>query len=130
MIRAATTVALLCVASLAGCADDKASQTPPGNGEASVGKTIAEQAGCMSCHSVDGSKKTGPSWQGVAGSNVKLKDGSTVLADAAYLEESIRDPNAKVVAGFSAIMPTVSLTDGQVRSLVAYLESIGTRPSK
>ena len=90
-----------------------------------AGKAIVAQNGCSGCHSIDGSKLTGPTWRGLFGSEVKLADGSTVKADEAYLIESIHDPNAKVVEGFPAnIMPKFSLTDEQIKAIVAYIETL------
>jgi len=48
-----------------------------------------------------------------------------VTADEAYLLESIREPNAKIVKGFTrGAMPLVSLTDYEIISLVAYIKSV------
>ena len=90
-----------------------------------AGKALVAQSGCGGCHSIDGSRLTGPTWQGLFGSQVKLSDGKTVTADDAYLTESIKDPGAKVVAGFpDGIMPTFNLTDAQVKSIVSYIETL------
>lgn len=89
------------------------------------GKALVAQNGCLACHSTDGSALTGPTWRGLFGSTVDLADGSTVTADEAYLAESVLDPGAKVVAGFApGIMPKFSLTDAEVKDIVAYLETI------
>jgi len=77
---------------------------------------IGTQAGCITCHSLDGSVVVGPSVQGI---------GSRA---ADYLRESILDPNASLVEGFPAdTMPNVwgsELSDEQVDQLVAYLLSL------
>jgi cytochrome c oxidase subunit 2 len=89
------------------------------------GKALVAQNGCAACHSLDGSRLTGPTWRGLFGSKVVLSDGSTITADEAYLTESILDPAAKVVQGFPAgIMPKFTLTDAQVKDIVAYLETL------
>jgi len=97
-----------------------------GKPDATRGQTLYQESGCKACHSLDGSKGVGPTWKGVFGSQVKLADGSSVLADAAYLTESIKLPGAKTVAGFPAnAMPSFSyLTDGQVADLVAFIETL------
>ena len=41
----------------------------------------------------------GPTWKGLAGSRVKLVDGTTVTADNAYLRTAIEDPDRQIVAG-------------------------------
>jgi cytochrome c oxidase subunit II len=90
-----------------------------------AGKALVAQNGCAGCHSIDGTKLTGPTWRGLFGSQVTLSDGSTVAADEAYLTQSIVDPNAKMVQGFAAgIMPKFGLSDAQVKAIVAYIETL------
>ncbi len=94
-------------------------------GDANAGKMLASQ--CLACHTIDGSQAVGPTWKGLYGSKVELEDGSTVVADAAYLIESIKDPNAKVVKGFPAgAMPPYGsiLSDENIADLVAYIETL------
>ena len=89
-----------------------------------MGSELATNLGCRNCHSVDGSVGLGPSWDGLAGSTVSLTDGSTVTASSSYIAESIRSPDAKIVAGFTAgLMQVTSLTDEEVLALVAYINS-------
>jgi cytochrome c oxidase subunit 2 len=88
------------------------------------GRQIALDRGCQSCHSIDGDRGAGPTWKGLAGSEVTLVDGSTVTADAAYLRESILDSKAKVVESFSPIMPEFDLSDDDVDAVVAYIEAL------
>jgi cytochrome c oxidase subunit 2 len=91
------------------------------------GQQLAQQTGCANCHSIDGSKKIGPTWKGVADSKVQLSDGSTVIADKNYLTNSIVDPNSQIVAGFRAnVMPsfTNTLDQTEVAALVAYIQSL------
>ncbi|MGZ4400806.1 MAG: c-type cytochrome [Gaiellaceae bacterium] len=101
------------------------SQTSPGT--AAHGQQLAASLGCSSCHSLDGSSGVGPTWKGLAGSQVTLTDGSTVSADSAYLLRAIRDPDAQIVKGFKAgvmssvIRPgSVSVQDAQ--DLVAFIQ--------
>ncbi len=90
-----------------------------------AGKALVAQNGCGGCHSIDGTRLTGPTWRGLFGSQVKLSDGSTVTADEAYITRSIMDPNAQIVLGFPAgIMPKFNLTDAQVKAIVAYIETL------
>lgn len=92
------------------------------------GASLAQEKGCVACHSADGSASVGPTWKGLHGSQVELPDGTTVVADGAYLRESILQPGAKTVKGYTAgLMETVikpnSLTDAEVRALVEYIKS-------
>ena len=81
-------------------ADQQAAAVPSGEPDPGRGETIAEQNGCFACHSTDGSVLVGPTWLGLYGSDVELADGSIVIADEAFLAESILEPNATIVAGF------------------------------
>lgn len=118
-------VVLLLFAGLSACADDQSSTSTSGGGAGS-GHELATGYGCMTCHSVDSSAKTGPTWNGLAGSTVDLKDGSSIIADRAYLDESIREPASKIVAGFSPIMPVVQMSVSDRAALVDYILSLGT----
>jgi cytochrome c oxidase subunit 2 len=79
---------------------------------------------CLACHSVDGSVMVGPSWQGLYGHEVELEDGSTVIADEAYLRESITDPMVKIVKGYPPSMPPFPLTDEQIDDIIEYIKSL------
>ena len=87
------------------------------------GEQLAQNQGCIGCHSLDGSAGVGPTWKGMVGKNEILIDGSSVLVDDGYLKESIVNPNAKVVKGYAPIMPPAQLTEDQLDALVAYLKS-------
>ncbi|MDB5084771.1 MAG: hypothetical protein JWN30_1657 [Bacilli bacterium] len=93
-------------------------------GDATNGQKLATQFGCLSCHAIDNTQKAGPSWKGLAGTQVPLSDGKTVTADPAYLKESIQSPTAKVVKGYSPIMPQTQMSDSDVNDLVAYIQSL------
>jgi cytochrome c oxidase subunit 2 len=92
------------------------------------GQMWVTQNGCQSCHSNDGSRLVGPSWQGICGSQESLADGSTVTIDPAYLYESIVNPGAKIVEGYPAgVMPQTygtDLTDDQINDIIEYICSL------
>jgi len=95
------------------------------------GKALYAQLGCVACHSVDGSRegKTGPSWLGLFGSERKLTNGQVVIADEAYLRESILNPAAKVAQGAvngEAGMPIYDgvLSEEQIASIILYARSL------
>jgi cytochrome c oxidase subunit 2 len=104
---------------------------PPGSeGDTPVarGDKLSQQFGCRACHSIDGSPLVGPTWKGLFGSQVQLADGTTVTADEAYLEESIRDPAAKLTAGFTTVPmpPTIAqgMTDQQISDVIEFIKSL------
>lgn len=89
------------------------------------GEIVANQNGCFACHSVDGSIIVGPTWLGLYGSEVELSDGTTVIADDAFIHESILEPNAKIVAGFPAnAMPQYSLSEEEIADIIEFIKSL------
>lgn len=91
------------------------------------GEQWSQEFGCTACHSTDGSESVGPTWAGLFGSQETLADGTTVEVGAEYLEESIRDPQAKLVAEFEdVVMPNVSesMTAEQIQDIIAFIESL------
>ncbi|MCC5810714.1 MAG: cytochrome c oxidase subunit II [Ectothiorhodospiraceae bacterium] len=89
-----------------------------------LGRRLADGEGCMACHSVDGSRRVGPTWLNLYGSEVTLTDGSTVSADESYLRRSIEDPRAQVTAGYSPVMPAYSFDEDEMDALLAYIRSL------
>jgi cytochrome c oxidase subunit 2 len=111
------------VFALAACGGSDA----PGSKDSPVGaagEQIARQVGCASCHGGSFEGSVGPGWVGLAGSEVELRDGTTVVADGVYLFESIRDPAAQVVAGYGVQMPRNALTDDEIDEIVAFIGSL------
>ncbi|WP_175913242.1 c-type cytochrome [Burkholderia metallica] len=92
---------------------------------AELGRTLAAAKGCVACHTVDGSPRVGPTWKGLYGKTETMADGSTAKVDDAYLRAFIRNPTARVVKGFSPIMPHFDLSDQELNALVAYIEAQG-----
>lgn len=93
--------------------------------EAAKGKLVFVQVGCNACHMSPAVGKDYPDLRGLYGSQVKLKDGSTVVADEAYLRESILNPNKQIVAGYPPSMPPYNyLKEEQVNQLIAYIKSL------
>jgi cytochrome c oxidase subunit 2 len=94
-----------------------------------IGQQLYTDLACNTCHLPDG-KGRGPSYYGVYGSQVKLADGSTVVADDNYIRESILQPNAKIVAGYQPVMPSFQglVTEDQMLALTAYIKSLKDQP--
>ncbi len=79
------------------------------------GSRLSATKGCLKCHSVDGSAHIGPTWLDLYRRTVHLANGATVVADEAYLTESMMDPRAKQVAGFDLVMPSSRETSSPPR---------------
>ena len=95
---------------------------------AAAGQQMFESLGCASCHGANAEGGRGPALLGLYGNNVTLNNGQTVRADEGYIRESILNPQAKIVTGFGAIMPSFQgqLSEEQLLQLVAYVKSLST----
>lgn len=97
-----------------------------GSPDADIGFSLVEKYGCAACHSIDGSVLTGPSWQGLYGTQESLEDGTSVLVDDEYITESIQNPDAKITEGFTAgLMPaTLGVQDDEIPHIIEYIKSL------
>lgn len=111
---------------VAGCGGSDASNPrQPLSAAAERGRQVAADNGCGTCHTIDGSRSTGPTWEGLAGAEVDVEGGGHVIADETYLRKAIIDPRVETVAGYANIMPLYpDLSTGAVDDLVAYLQAL------
>lgn len=92
---------------------------------------------CASCHTVTGVAAVGPTWKGLfvkqadgtfKGKEESLADGSKVVVDRDYILESIRKPNARIVAGYAAgqmsAFDETLLPDFKVDAIIAYMQKL------
>jgi cytochrome c oxidase subunit 2 len=92
---------------------------------AAEGKTLFSAYGCSGCH-LRGSDVRAPPLAGLYGSPVPMVVGGTIIADAAYIHDKIRDPDRHPIAGYKQVMPSfATLPEGEIAALVAYIKSIG-----
>jgi cytochrome c oxidase subunit 2 len=113
-----TVVGLVAILALAACSADRSAEEPLS------GEALAADLGCAACHT-DVDTELAPTWNGIWGTSVELEDGSTVIVDEAYVRRSIDEPQADIVAGYSASMPVVPMSDEERSALVDYIESLG-----
>jgi cytochrome c oxidase subunit 2 len=90
-----------------------------------AGEKLFTELNCVTCHRPDSAGR-GPVLNGIFGRPVALASGERVVADEAYVRESITSPAARVVAGYQPVMPTYlgQVSEEQVISLIAYIESL------
>ncbi|MRV71882.1 c-type cytochrome [Duganella sp. FT92W] len=91
---------------------------------ATQGKLLAQARGCVACHSADGAPGVGPTWKGLYGKNEALDNGSSVVADDAYLKQAIADPKASIVKGYPPVMPQQPLSETELAALVGYIKTL------
>lgn len=122
LVRWSAAIAL--VALLVACGSDSTPSSSESGADVIDGQEIAAAQGCAGCHTTNGDRAQGPTWKGLAGSEVQLDDGRTVRADREYLTRSIEDPSADVVEGFIPIMPDFDLDQEEVAALVSYIQGL------
>ena len=90
------------------------------------GQLLWKQKACNTCHSVDGTPGTGPTWKGLFGQAGHPTSAGPVMVDENYLRESILQPGAKVVQGYANVMPAnySQLPSEQLDALVAYIKTL------
>jgi cytochrome c oxidase subunit 2 len=100
------------------------SGTPTNETMEQAGERLFVQNNCSTCHHSRADAR-GPVLDDVFGKPVKLESGATVLADEAYVRESILNPAAKVVQGYRPVMPTYQgqISEEGVMQLLAYIKS-------
>jgi cytochrome c oxidase subunit II len=100
------------------------------SGPAHPALALLEKHGCLGCHSLDGSQKAGPSFQGIWGRKVAVVTGGKahgIVSDEGYLRRSIVEPGADLVEGYPAIMPPFAgvLTEAEVRLIMDFFRTGG-----
>jgi len=82
---------------------------------------------CIACHNITNIKKIGPGFAGIWGSERKLTTGETVIADEAYIKESIINPNAKKAVGYEeAVMTSFQgqISESEITGVIEFLKTL------
>lgn len=96
---------------------------------AEVGELLYNTQGCKTCHTLDGSKLVGPSFLNVYGHELEAESGEILVADDAYIKESILTPKAVVVKGYQPVMTPYAgiLDDREIEAITAFLKTLSDR---
>ena len=115
-------------ASVVASQDSPDDRADPRTSLAEQGRRLAAEYGCFKCHTVDGTRHIGPTWLDLYRKTEKLQDGKTVVADEAYLTESMMDPSAKLVAGYQNVMPTFQgrIPAPEIAAIVEFIKTLRT----
>jgi cytochrome c oxidase subunit 2 len=108
-------------------ADDSEAKKLAGLKPSDRGKELYVGKQCITCHSLDGSPKVGPSWLKLFGREAKFADGTTYKADENYLKESILQPQKHIVAGYPAGgMPSYQgqLSDDDIHGIIEFIKTV------
>jgi cytochrome c oxidase subunit 2 len=92
---------------------------------AATGERLFRSYGCSGCHGANSAVRA-PSLAGLFGRPVPLAGGTTTIADARYIRDSILQPRRDVVAGYEPIMPSFAgrIPEEDLLALVAYIQSL------
>lgn len=85
------------------------------------------QMNCAACHTIEEPPSSlAPTWRNLYMSQRDVIGGPPVLADEDYIRESIVNPQAKVVSGYPANMPSFqgSLSQSEINSILAFMKTI------
>lgn len=98
-----------------------------------VGKQIVEGKGtCLTCHTIGSNQPTRfPDLENIG---VRAKTRKKGYSAVDYLAETLYEPNAYIVEGYNPGMPTINkppinLTDQEILTVIAYLQSLGSTPT-
>jgi cytochrome c oxidase subunit 2 len=96
-----------------------------GQSLAARGGQLYQQLACHSCHLNDGTGR-GPSLVGLYGREVEMASGFKLTANDNYIRESILTPQAKMVKGYGAIMPTFQgqVSEEAVMSIIQFIKTL------
>jgi cytochrome c oxidase subunit 2 len=114
------------IAALSAYIKEKGADAPlQGENNATLsGAELAQSKGCTACHSQDGSRMLGPTWQGLFGAQKQLVSGQNIEVDEAYLKESIFQPNAKIVKGFPPVMPPPVINEQEALAIIEFIKTL------
>lgn len=96
------------------------------------GQQLFRKLQCNGCHVPNAQNGTrehprAPNLEGLYGRRVPLKGGTEVVADEAYIRESIVNPRAKIVEGWQDIMPgnfEPQVSEDDLTKVIAYIRSL------
>jgi cytochrome c oxidase subunit 2 len=82
---------------------------------------------CLTCHTVNGRVGVGPTFQGLYGKTETVASGTgerKVTVDQNTLASAIRIPSAEVVKGYPQAMPTIALSDAELKEVVEFIKNL------
>lgn len=94
------------------------------------GAKLFNDLACNTCH-LDNGQGRGPSLKDLVGKTVEMNDGSMMLVDESYLRESILNSQAKIVKGFTPLMPTFQglISEEGLAALIEHIKSLSPQAS-
>ena len=105
----------------------RAAEAHPDLGSLPPGLAVLTAKGCLTCHSVDGKPKVGPTLHALYGREQEVLvagNTRTVTVDDAFLRRTITNPADQVVRGYPPAMPRIPLTEQELDDVVRYIKTL------
>ncbi|MDD5169953.1 MAG: cytochrome c oxidase subunit II [Syntrophales bacterium] len=106
---------------------DKWYSAVPEKTAAGEGLKILQAKGCLGCHSLDGTKKVGPTFKELMGRKETVIAGGRekeITVDEPFIREHILNPQSETAKGYPPIMPKIPLADEELKTIVGYLGTV------
>lgn len=90
------------------------------------------EAVCAACHTVDGTRRVGPSFKGLFGRKQAVIRGDKkmeVQVDEAYLARAMDQPMAEAPVGYPPAMPALNLSATERDAMIAWIRSLAEAPA-
>jgi cytochrome c oxidase subunit 2 len=91
------------------------------------GEELSSEHNCEACHSLEeDGQLIGPSLWGIYGREGVTESGEKYIANESYLRESLVNPQAKIVRGYPASMPSFKdeLVGQKLEALIAFMKTL------
>lgn len=114
-------------------ASDQRPSLPPAEwGKQLFGSVATGGKGCETCHSLDGTRRVGPTFLDLFGKEEPMEDGSVVKVDEDYIRTSILYPAKQIVATYPNAMTAFEgqITEDQIGALIAFMKTVTTENMK
>ena len=91
-----------------------------------LGEKLYHSKACVTCHSVDGSARIGPSYKGLYGTMAELESGAQVKVDDNFIREHILTPTKTPIKGYPPVMPSFQgqLSEADINGLIEFIKSL------
>lgn len=122
VIRLWLTVALAGVLAIATVSVYRTPASVPPSSAAGSGALLFQAKGCSGCHTIAGVAEFASIGPNLTHLNEVADQRVAGMEAVAYVTQSIREPQAFMVAGFGTdVMPTLEVSDSELEALVAFL---------
>lgn len=91
-----------------------------------LGAKLYQSKACVTCHSIDGSARIGPSFKSLYGKTSELASGAKVKVDDDFIKSHILVPTKTPIKGYPPVMPSFQgqLSEVEINGLIEFIKSL------